>query len=234
VGPGSRVRGWAAAFAEMKRRTTTGGGVLLMRRFAFSTHGGRRPRSMTRGPGPPCQRLGHPGTRRGEIFYGVSGRQWGNLCLKRDSPKRGSHSHRSQRPFALECCVLFYCRSSHGLARSSRAPPARGGTQLGVQLPGWGVPAFAGKIRVGASPHGNLTAGEFVFFVSNLPSGLALPISSFFVLLLEELGLQSQHFTPCFILQAAIIAYLCKVSVGVTLLPPSSSSIRREGCSPAL
>jgi hypothetical protein len=43
--------------AEVKRRTTAGGGVLLTRRFTFSAHGGRRPRSMTRGPGPPCQRL---------------------------------------------------------------------------------------------------------------------------------------------------------------------------------
>jgi hypothetical protein len=78
-------------------------------------------------------------------------------------------------------------------------------------LLGWGVPTFAGRIRVGASPHGDLAAGEVVLFVSNLPSGLALPISSFFVLLLEELGLQPQHFTPCFILQAAIIAYLYKM-----------------------
>jgi hypothetical protein len=101
-------------------------------------------------------------------------------------------------------------------------------------LLGWGVPVFAGRICVGASPHGDLTVGELVLFVSNLHSGLALPISSFFVLLLEELGLQSQHFTPCFILQATIIAYLCKVSMGATLLPASSSSIRRKGCSPSL
>jgi hypothetical protein len=101
-------------------------------------------------------------------------------------------------------------------------------------LLGWGAPAFDRRICVGASPHGDLTAGEFVLFVSNLPSGLALPISSFFVLLLEELGLQPQHFTSCFILQVAIIAYLCKMSVGVTLLPASSSSIRGKGCSPAL
>ena len=67
-------------------------------------------------------------------------------------------------------------------------------------LLGWGAPAFAGRIRVGASPHGDLAAGEFVPFVSNLFYGLALPISSFFVLLLEELGLQPQHFTLCFIL----------------------------------
>jgi hypothetical protein len=72
-----------------------------------------------------------------------------------------------------------------------------------------------------------------VFFVSNLPSGLALPIPSFFVLLLEGLGLQPLHVTSCFILQAAIIAYLRRMSVGATLLPASSSSIRGEGCSPA-
>jgi hypothetical protein len=102
-------------------------------------------------------------------------------------------------------------------------------------LLGWGVSTFTGKISVSGSPHGNLATGEFVFFVSNLPSGLALPISSFFVLLLlEELGLQPQHFMPCFILQAAIIAYLRKMSMGATLLPTSSSSIQREGCSPAL
>jgi hypothetical protein len=85
----------------------------------------------------------------------------------------------------------------------------------------WGAPAFAGRIRVGASPLGDLVAGEFVLFVSNLPYGLALPISSFFVLLLEELGLQPQHFTPHFILQAVIFAYLCEMSVGATLLPPA-------------
>jgi hypothetical protein len=69
VGSGPRVRGWAAAFsgdedagpllsAETKRCTTAYGSVLLTRRFTLSAHGGQRPRSMTRGPGPPCQRLG--------------------------------------------------------------------------------------------------------------------------------------------------------------------------------
>jgi hypothetical protein len=86
-------------------------------------------------------------------------------------------------------------------------------------LLGWGALALAGRIRVGASPLGDLAAREFVLFVSNFPCGLVLPISSFFVLLLEELGLQPQHFTPCFILQAAVFAYLCEMSVGATLLP---------------
>ena len=88
-------------------------------------------------------------------------------------------------------------------------------------LLGWGVPAFAGRICVGASPLGNLAAGEFVLFVSSLARRLALSISSFFVLMLEELGLQPQHFTPRFILQETIFAYLCKMSVGATLLPPA-------------
>jgi hypothetical protein len=88
-------------------------------------------------------------------------------------------------------------------------------------LLGWGAPAFAERIRVGISPLGDLAAVEFVLFVSNLPCGLALSISSFFVLMLEELGLQPQHFTPHFILQAAIFAYLCEMSVGATLLPPA-------------
>ena len=88
-------------------------------------------------------------------------------------------------------------------------------------LLGWGAPALAGRIRVGAAPLGDLAAEEFVLFVSYLSYGLALPISPFFLLLLEELGLQPQHFMPCFILQAAIFAYLWEMSVGATLLPPA-------------
>jgi hypothetical protein len=53
-------------------------------------------------------------------------------------------------------------------------------------LLGWGASAFAGRICVGASPHGDLTAREFVLFVSCV---LALLISPFFLLLPEEHGL---------------------------------------------
>jgi hypothetical protein len=119
--------------AEVNRRTTAGGGVLLMRWFAFSVHGDRCPRSMTRGPGPQCQRLAHLGVRRARSSVALRGVIWGNLSLKRDSPERGSHSHHSQRPFAFEFSALLCRRSHHGFARSSRAPPARGGTQLGAQ-----------------------------------------------------------------------------------------------------
>ena len=68
-------------------------------------------------------------------------------------------------------------------------------------LLGWGAPAFAGRIRAGASPLGDLAAREFVLFVSYLSCGLALPISPFFLLLLEEFGLQLQHLTPHSILR---------------------------------
>jgi hypothetical protein len=93
---------------------------------------------------------------------------------------------------------------------------------------GWGVLAFAGRTCAGVSL-GDLVAEEFVFFVSKLPSGLALPIPSFFMQLLEGLGLQPLPVVSCFILQAAIIAYLRGMSVEAMLLPASSSTIRGEG-----
>jgi hypothetical protein len=93
---------------------------------------------------------------------------------------------------------------------------------------GWGVLAFVGRTCVCVSPLSDLAVEEFVFFVSKLPSGLALPIPSFLVQLLEGLGLQPLPMVSCFILQAAIIAYLYGMSVEATLLPASSSSIRGE------
>jgi hypothetical protein len=56
-------------------------------------------------------------------------------------------------------------------------------------LLGWSAPVLAGRIHAGATPLGDLATGEFVLFVSYLSCGLALPISPFFLLLLEEFGL---------------------------------------------
>jgi hypothetical protein len=42
---------------ETKRHTTADGSVLFTWWFTFSAHGGRRPRSMTRGPGPRVRGL---------------------------------------------------------------------------------------------------------------------------------------------------------------------------------
>ena len=38
-------------------------------------------------------------------------------------------------------------------------------------------------------PLDNLRAGEFVLFISHISTGLGLPISTFFLLLLEDFGL---------------------------------------------
>jgi hypothetical protein len=82
-------------------------------------------------------------------------------------------------------------------------------------LLGWGSRAFVGRIRAGTTPLGDLAAGEFVLFVSYLFCGLALPISLFFLLPLEEFGLQLQHLTPHSILQVAIFVHFCEMFVGV-------------------
>jgi hypothetical protein len=82
-------------------------------------------------------------------------------------------------------------------------------------LLGWSTPGLAGRIHAGAAPLGDLAAGDFMMFIS---CGLALPISPFFLLLLEEFGLQLQHLTPHSILQAAIFVHLYKMFVGVAPL----------------
>jgi hypothetical protein len=64
-------------------------------------------------------------------------------------------------------------------------------------------------------PLGDLAVGEFVLFTSYISFGLALPISPFFLLLLEEFRLQLQHLTPHFVLQASIFVHLCEMFVGV-------------------
>jgi hypothetical protein len=54
-----------------------------------------------------------------------------------------------------------------------------------------------------------------VLFVSYLSCGLALPILPFFLLLLEEFGLQLQHLLPHSILQVSIFVHFCEMFVGV-------------------
>jgi hypothetical protein len=82
-------------------------------------------------------------------------------------------------------------------------------------LLGWSALGLTGRIHAGVVPLGNLTAREFILFTSYISCGLALPISPFFLLLLEEFELQLQHLTPHSILQAAIFVHLCEMFVGV-------------------
>jgi hypothetical protein len=101
------------------------------------------------------------------------------------------------RPFASELssplCIRALLLSAAIVAMASRVHPehfqSKGALNLMRNLLGWSALAFAGSIRANATPLGDLAAGEFVLFVSYLSCGLALPISPFFLLLLEELGL---------------------------------------------
>jgi hypothetical protein len=82
-------------------------------------------------------------------------------------------------------------------------------------LLGWSAPGLTGRIRAGTVPLGDLATKEFVLFTSYISCGLALPILPFFLLLLQEFGLQLQHLTPHSILQAAIFVHLCEMFIGV-------------------
>jgi hypothetical protein len=132
-------------------------------------------------------------------------------------------------PFAFELsaplCIRVSLLSTAVVTMASLAHPERLQSEVALNLVrnllGWGAPAFAGRIRADASPLGDLVSQEFVLFVSYLSCGLALPISPFFLLLLEELGLQLQHLTPHSILQAAIFAHHWEMFVGVALLSPA-------------
>ena len=66
---------------------------------------------------------------------------------------------------------------------------------------GWNSPEQVDRIRAGSVRLGWLRPSKFVLFVSFASTGLALPLSSFFLLLLESYGLQLQHLTPHFILR---------------------------------
>jgi hypothetical protein len=133
------------------------------------------------------------------------------------------HSLQLLRPFASEpsapLCIHALLLSAAVVTMASLVHPehfqSKGALNLVRNLLGWSAPAFAGRIRAGATPLGVLAAREFVLFVSYLSCGLALLISPFFLLLLEVLGLQLQHVMPHSILQAAIFAHLCKMFVGV-------------------
>jgi hypothetical protein len=139
------------------------------------------------------------------------------------------HFLHSLRPFSFELsaplCIRVPLLLAAVVTMASLAHPERFQSEVALNLVhnllGWGASTFVGRIYASASPLGDLAVGEFVLFVSYLSCRLALPISPFFLLLLEELGLQLQHLTPHSILQAAICAHLCEMFVGVALLPPA-------------
>jgi len=83
------------------------------------------------------------------------------------------------------------------------------------RLLGWSPQKTAWGIRAGSVPLGDLRTGEFVLVISHISTSLGLPISSFFLLLLEDFSLQLQHLTPHSILMTSIFIHLCEMFVGV-------------------
>jgi hypothetical protein len=189
-----------------RRRAVVRDGLLPGGQSILNALGGRFSRCLTCGPGPP--RWG-PGHCEHQVRVG-----WGWDASRRAFfEERGliprpavAHSHFLQllHPFSSESSApllhshfsAFHPYSSHGFSSSSGALPDREEARHGVpparmecvvarrEDPSWRFPPWRSR------------AGEFVLFVSYLSCGLALPISPFFMLLLEELGLQLQHLTP--------------------------------------
>jgi hypothetical protein len=123
----------------------------------------------------------------------------------------------SAAPLCLRA-PLFHARAAaHAMASLGHPDRFQAEEELNLVcgLLGWSAPGPAGRIRVSTVSLGDLAAGEFVLFTSYISCGLALPISPFFLLMLEEFGLQLQHLTPNSILQAAIFVHLCEMFVGV-------------------
>jgi hypothetical protein len=96
----------------------------------------------------------------------------------------------SLAPLCLRAPLLSTRAAAHAMA--SLGHPERfqseGALNLVRGLLGWSAPGLAERIRAGAAPLGDLATGEFVLFISYISCGLALPISPFFLLLLDVGG----------------------------------------------
>jgi hypothetical protein len=102
---------------------------------------------------------------------------------------------------------------------AAKLPPSRFKTMGSLaslrQLIGWQVPGLAPKLKHGAVSLANMRLGDFIFFVAYALARLVLPLSSFFLTLLEYYGLQLQHLSLNSIAPVAIFVHLCEMFVGV-------------------
>jgi hypothetical protein len=123
----------------------------------------------------------------------------------------------SPAPLCLRAPLLHARAAVHAMASLGHPDCFQSEEALNLVhgLLGWRAPGLAGRIRARAAPLNDLAAGEFVLFTSYISCGLALPISPFFLLLLEEFGLQLQHLMPHSVLKAAIFVHLCEMFIGV-------------------
>jgi hypothetical protein len=147
------------------------------------------------------------------------------LCFRILSQSLRPFALELSAPFCIRALLLYTCAAAD--AMTSLGHPDRFQSQAALNLVrgllGWSASGLAGRIRASAFPLGDLPAEEFVLFVSYISCGLALPISPFFLLLLEEFDLQLQHLTPHSILQATIFVHLCEMFVGWPPARPSSA-----------
>jgi hypothetical protein len=122
---------------------------------------------MTCGPGPPCHRLGCFGARRARVSAtsrGVSGRVFLEKGFTPRAAVTLSHSLQLLRPFAFELsaplCICVLLLSAAVVATALLVHPERfqseGGLNLVRNMLGWSASVFAGRIRVGATPLGDL------------------------------------------------------------------------------
>jgi hypothetical protein len=132
------------------------------------------------------------------ISRGASGRAFPEKGFSPRPALTLSHSLQPLRPFVSEPSALLCTRTplpfATAVAMASLVRPERFQTEEALdmvrRLLGLSAPAFAGRIWASTTPLGDLTAGEFMLFISYLSYGLVLPISPFFLLLLEEFELQ--------------------------------------------
>jgi hypothetical protein len=184
--------------AEMKGNTIAGGGLLLVAVRLLST---QRPafHLYDLWARTPCHRLGCFSARWARFPAASRGASVSVFLEKGFTPRAAvtlSHSLQLLHPFAFEfstphCfCALLLHTCATADAMTSLGQPDRFQTKATLEvvrhLLGWSAPALAGRIRASAVPLGDLAAGEFVLFTSYISCGLALPISPFFLLLLEE------------------------------------------------
>ena len=226
MGLGARVIDRVVVFGGDEEAHYRGRRSLLAWRFAFSALGDQHTSCMTCGPGPPCHRLGCFGARRARFSAASQGTS-GRVFLEKGFTPRAvvtlSHSLQLLRHFAFmlfaPLCIRALLLCAAVVAMASLVHPehfqSEGALNLVRHLLGWSASVHAGRIRAGTTPLGDLAAGEFVLFVPYRSCGLALSISSFFLLLLEEFGLQLQHLTPHSILQVAIFVHFCEMFMGV-------------------
>jgi hypothetical protein len=170
MGSGPRVRDWTVVFGRDEEAHYRG--RWLAPRVAVRLLSTQRPSHQLYDlwTQAPCHRLGCFGARRARFSAASQGTS-GRVFLEKGFTPRAvvtlSHSLQLLCPFAFELsaplCIRVPLLFAAVVAMASLAHLERfqseGALNLVRNLLRWGAPAFAERIRAGASPLGDLTAG---------------------------------------------------------------------------